>query len=74
MSLKPKQMHLMCGDLNTDHSKTNAKFSTLKNVLGGYDLSIVLTGFTNETNNSQTRIESLLLTGSASRRFKIYNN
>ena len=38
ITLKPKQMHLMCGDLNIDHLKTNAKFLTLENVLGGYDL------------------------------------
>ena len=31
-------MHLMCGDLNIDHSKTNEKFLTLENVLGEYDL------------------------------------
>ena len=51
-------MHLMCGDLNIDHSKTNAKFSTLENVLGGSDLNnMSLTAFTRETNNSQTRID-----------------
>ena len=56
MALKPKQMHLMCGDLNIDHSKTNAKFSTLEIVFGGYDLNnMSLTGFTRETINSQTR-------------------
>ena len=27
ITLKQKQMHLMCGDLNIDHSKTNAKGS-----------------------------------------------
>ena len=48
----------MCGDLNIDHSKTNAKFVTLENVLGGYDLNnMSVTGFTRETNNSQTRID-----------------
>ena len=26
LSLKPKQIHLMCRDLNIDHSKANAKF------------------------------------------------
>ena len=56
MTLKPKQMHLICGDLNIDHSKANAKISTLENVLGGYDLNnMSLTGFTSETINSQTR-------------------
>ena len=34
-------MHLMCGDLNIDHSKTNANFSKIENVLGGYDLNNV---------------------------------
>ena len=54
MTLKPKQM---CGDLNIDHSKTNAKFSTLENVPRGYDLNnMSLTGFARETINSQTRI------------------
>ena len=38
--------------------KTKAKFLTLENVLGGYDLNkISLTGFTCETINSQTRID-----------------
>ena len=56
ITLKPKQMHLMCGDLNIDHSKTNAKFLTLKNVLGGNDLNnMSLTGFTRETINFQTK-------------------
>ena len=56
ITLKTKQMHLMCGDLNIDQSKTNAKFLTLENILGGYDLNNVsLTGFTRETINSQTR-------------------
>ena len=51
-------MHLMCRDLNTDHSKTKAKFLTLENVLRGYDLNnMSLTGFTRETINSQTRID-----------------
>ena len=53
-------MHLMCGDLNIGHSKTNAKSSTLENVLGEYDLNkMSLTGFTNKkkTINSQTRID-----------------
>ena len=55
ITLKPKQMPLMCGDLNIDHSKTNAKFLTLENVLGGYDLNnMSLTGFTREAINSQT--------------------
>ena len=58
MTLKPKQMHLICGDLNFYHSKTNAKFSTLENILEGYDLnSMSLTGFTRETVNSQTKID-----------------
>ena len=58
MTLKLKQMHLMCGDLKTDHSKTNVKLSTLKNVLGGYDLNnMSLTGITSQTINSQTRID-----------------
>ena len=53
-----KQMHLMCRDLNIDHSKTNAKFLTLENVFGGYDLNnMSLTGFTRETINSQTRTD-----------------
>ena len=26
ITLKQKQMHLMCGDLDIDHSKTNEKF------------------------------------------------
>ena len=53
-----KKMHLKCGDLNIDHSKTNGKFSTLENVLGGYDLiKMSLTGFTRETINYQTRID-----------------
>ena len=46
----------MCGDLNIDHSKTNAKFSSLENVLGGYDLN-KQERFTRETINSQTRID-----------------
>ena len=51
-------MHLMCGEIKTDHSKTNAKFSTLENVLGGYDLNNMSpTRFTRETINSQTRID-----------------
>ena len=53
-----KKMHLTSGELNIDHSKTNAKFSTLENVLGGYDPSnMSLPGFTRETINSQTRTE-----------------
>ena len=56
ITLKPKQMHLMCGDLNIDHSKTNAKFSSLENVPRGYDMNnMSLTGFTRETTSSQTR-------------------
>ena len=48
----------MCGDLNIDHSKTNAKFFNLENVLGGYDLNnMSRTGFTRETIISQTRID-----------------
>ena len=58
MKIKPKEMYLMCEDLNIDHSKTIAKFLTLENVLGGYDLSKKsLTGYTRETNNSQTKID-----------------
>ena len=58
ITLKPKQMHLICGDLNIDQSKTNANFLTLENVLGGYDLNnMSLTGFIRETINSQTRID-----------------
>ena len=58
MTLKPKQMHLMRGDLNVDQSKTNAKFSTLENVLRGYDLNkMSQTRFARETINSQTRID-----------------
>ena len=56
-TVKPKEMHLMCWDLNFDHSKTNEKFSTLENILGGYDLSnMSLTGSTREAIISQTRI------------------
>ena len=52
-------MHLMCGGLSIDHSKTNANFSTLKEVLGGYDLkNMSLTEFTRETINSQTRLDA----------------
>ena len=51
-------MHLMCGGLSFDHSKSNANFSTLKEVLGGYDLNnMYLTEFTRETINSQTRLD-----------------
>ena len=57
MTLKPKQMHLMSGDLNIDHSKTNAKTSTFKIVLGGYDLNnMSLTGITREAINPQTKM------------------
>ena len=57
ITFKPKQMHLTSGDLNINHSKTYAKFLTLENVLGGYDLNnMSLTGFTRETIISQTRI------------------
>ena len=58
ITVKPKQKALMCGDLNIDHSKTNAKFLTLEIFLGGYDLNNKsLTGFPRENINSQTRIE-----------------
>ena len=51
-------MHVMCVDLNIDHSKTNAKFSTLENVLGGYDLNNMSpTRFTRETIIFQTRTD-----------------
>ena len=58
ITLNPKRMHLMCGDLNIDHTKTNANFLTLESVLGWYDHNnMSLTGFTRDTINSQTRID-----------------
>ena len=51
-------MQLMWGDLNFDHSKTNAKFLTLKKCFRGYDGNDMSpTGFTRQTIISQTRID-----------------